>query len=206
MLNQLDTTAREKISRLLDAGDQNPLKAHLYEDADVHLQGRQTSESSYKHYVVETQPSGQQEIYPLRDYTERDLAGIASRPTFRFRWKCKRLLEQAEQVLAASANDLEFEHRATLLWAEVVMLAEYLGSTAEIDEVISALHNAYAQHVKRITPKPVIEALVLVFRRGAEYTRLPMRAVDDALDVLERAGVDLNFPVAFDKDDGRSVS
>lgn len=200
MPNQLDTIGSEKISRLLDIG-QNPLTTHLFEEAEAELQGRKRGESSYKHYIVETQPGGQQEIYPLRQYTEGDLTRIATRPTFRFRWKCKRLLEQVEQVLAIDANTLEFEHRATLLWADVATLSEYLGSAAEIDELISALHTAYAQHVKRVTPKRVVEGLASVFRLVSPYTRLPMKAVDEALDGLEKAGVDLNFPMAFAKSD-----
>lgn len=201
MQSQVDINPRESVNRLLDALGPNTVKTHLFEEADVELQGRRAADSSYQHYVVETQPGGQQEIYRLREYTEGDLSRIATRPTFRFRWKCKGLLEQANQVLAAPSESLEFEQGATLLWADIAALADYLGSTPEIDELISALHIAYAQHVKRVTPKSVVEALAFIFRSVDNYTKLPTKAVDEALDALEKVGVDLNFPMTFAKRD-----
>ena len=201
MQNQLDLTRRESVNRLLDALGQNAVKTHFFEDADVELQGRRPAESSYQHYVIETQPGGQQEIYRLREYTEGDLSRIATRPTFRFRWKCKRLLDQVKQLLAVSGESLEFEEGATLLWADIAALSDYLGSAPEIDELIAALHVAYAQYVKRVTPKSVVEALALVFRSVDRYTKIPTKAVDEALDALEEAGVDLNYPMTFAKAD-----
>ena len=198
MQSQAERLSKDNISRLLDARESNPLKDFLYGDAAESLGWGQTEESRYRHYVVETQPGGQREIYELREYREGEFASIASRPTFRFRWKCKRLLEQAEPLAALSdENRLEFEYRVTLLWADIASLSEHLGSAAEVDQLITALHVAYAQHIKRMTPKPVIEALVSLFRIVDRYTRLPVEAVDEALDGLEKAGVDLNYPMAF---------
>ena len=201
MPSQLEPFAKDNISQLLDAGGRNPLKDLFFKDADAQLLSRQTEESLYRLFVVETAPGGQQEIHELREYTEGELSRIATRPTFRFRWKCQRLLEQAERVAGFEADSLEFEHQATLLWAEIAALSEHLGNASEVDEVIAALHVAYAQHVKRVTPKPVVEALAAVFRLVIRYTRLPTQAVDGALDVLQQAGVDLNYPMAFAKAD-----
>jgi len=201
MTTQLEATSRDEIEKLLGAPGRNPLKDRLYEEADAQLPQARAAESYYQHYVVETQPGGQHEVHKLRGYTETDLAPYAARPTFRFRWRCERLLEQAEQALALDGETLEFEHRATLLWADVAALSEYLGSAPEVGELISALHVAYAQHIKRVTPRPVVEALAAVFRLVSQYTRLPTEAVDNALDALEDAGVDLNYPMAFAKSD-----
>jgi len=202
MTSQLRASPRNEIERLLDAPGGNPLKDLFYTDADAQLPQIRSRESSYEHFVVETQPGGQQEIHRLGEHAEAYLARYAARPTFRFRWRCKRLLEQAEQAMALNGESVEFEDRAIVLWAEVAALSEYLGGAPEVDELIAALHAAYAQHVKRLTPKPVVEALAAVFRLVDQYTtRLPTKAVDEALDALEQAGVDLNYPMAFAKSD-----
>jgi hypothetical protein len=201
MTTQLEVSPRDEIERLLGAPGRNPLKDLFREEADAQQPQPRAAESRYQHYVVETQPGGQQEVHKLREYAEADRARFAASPTFRFRWRCERLLEQAEQALALDGESMEFEHRATLLWAEVAGLSEYLGGAPEVDELIAALHVAYAQHVKRLTPKPVVEALAAVFRLVSQYTRLPTKAVDEALDALEQAGVDLNYPMAFAKSD-----
>ncbi len=202
MQSQAERLARDEVSRLLDARGRNPLKDFLYRDVAEHLGQSQTEESLFRHYVVETQPSGQREIYELGYYRESELRSIASRPTYRFRWKCKQLLKQAELLAGLyDTNRLEFEHQVTLLWADIVSLSEYLGSAPEVDQLIAGLHTAYALHTKRMTPRPVIEALAFLFQTVDRYTRLPTKAIDEALDALEKAGVDLNYPMAFGDSD-----
>src|SRR5204863_6437332 len=145
MQNQAERLPNDNISRLLDARGANPLKDFLYGDAAERLGRGQTEESRYRHYVVETQAGGQREIYELHEDRKGEFASIATRPTFRFRWKCKRLLEQAEPLVALyDENRLEFEHRVTLLWADIASLSEHVGSAPEVDQLIAALHVAYA--------------------------------------------------------------
>jgi hypothetical protein len=202
MSSQLETAPKSEIGELLDALNRNPLKDLLYREADAKLPQLRSAQSRYQHYVVESQAGGGKEIHRLREYSEAELAPYAAPPTFRFRWRCEQLLVQAQRALGLDGNSLEFEHRATLLWADVAALSEYLGSAPEVDALISALHAAYAQCVKHPTPKPVVEALAVTFRLVSRYTRLPIEAVDEALDALEQAGVDLNYPMAFAKSDG----
>jgi len=201
MTTQLGVSRRNEIEKLLGAPGPNLLKDLLHEEGEAQLPQGRVAESRHQHYVVETQPGGQHEVHKLREYTEAELARYAAQPAFRFRWRCERLLEQAEQALALDGESLEFEHRATLLWADVAALSEYLGSAPEVDELIAALHVAYAQHARQLTPKPVVEALAAVFRLVSQHIRLPTKAVDEALDALDQAGVDLNYPMGFAKSD-----
>lgn len=191
-----------QVSKLLESNESNPLIRLLQKDAEDQLPHLLRGETRYQHYVMETPVSGLPTLHPLRDYSEGELTAIAIQPTFRFRWRCERLLEQAQRLMTLEENSLEFEQEATLLWAKIAALSEHLGSTPEVDELISALHSAYAQHVQRLTPATVINALVSVLQIVSRYTRLSISAVDEALDALENGGIDLNYPMSFERADG----
>lgn len=201
MSTQTKQPLREQIDELLGAGSSNPLKDFFQDAAEMQLPSP-PPESNYQHYVVETMPGGRREIHRLTQYGERELFSQAARPTFRFRWKCEKLLKQAENVLAVESGSQHFEQQATLLWADIATLSQHLGLSSESDEIITALLVTCSQFVKRITPRPTVEALVEVFRLVSTHVTLPLATVDKALDVLEESGVDLNHPLTFGKANG----
>lgn len=195
----IDPQPRQQIDKLLGEDNPNPLKDFLYGAAESKLPSRPV-ESQYQLFVVETMPGGQREIHRVSNFGERQLAAQnVQRPTFRFRWKCEKLLKRAERIASLDSGSLDFEQQVTLLWSDVAALKEHLGASSEVNEIVSALLVTYSQFVKRVTPKTVVEALVVIFRMVATYIRLPETAIDTAFDALEDAGVDLNHPLAFGK-------
>jgi len=117
-----------------------------------------------------------------------------------------RLREDARQLHTKAAatlreeDDEGFDYQATLLLADVSKLAVHFGASEETDEIIAALDIARAQFFAR-TPRPVVEALGEVFSILLREGRLTTESVDEALDRLAAAGVDLNYPLRFAKDD-----
>ena len=197
MNSLIDAPRRRQIDKLLGEENPNPLKDFLYGAAESKLPSR-PEESQYQLFVVETMPGGQREIHRVSNYREPELvAQNAQPPTFRFRWKCARLLKRAESIAGLNSGNLDFEQQVTLLWSDVAALKEHLGASSEVNEIVSALLVTYSQFVKRVTPKAVVEALVMIFRLVATHIRLQESAIDTAFDALEDAGVDLNHPRVF---------
>ncbi len=203
MPNLLEITKTPSMEEMLDAEGRNPVKDFLVEETLRQIPAEKRTGQQFDHFVVRKATDGGLDIHPLKlgSYSEEELYGLASSPAIRFRRDVRRLQQEAAAVLSLTEGEVEFEHRATLLWSGVSKLSVHLGATPEIGEMVASLRVARAQFISRPTPRAVITALGEALAIAVRAARLTTGAVDDALDRLDDVGVDLNHPLAFDEAD-----
>lgn len=200
MPTQAEIPTGLRLEKMLDARQRNPLKEFLSTQAQrsVPAEARRTSE--FDHYLVQKRADGTNDAFRLDSYSEEELYGIAGSPILRFRRDVERLKQQVAAITGLEGNEIEVEHLATLLWADIGRLTGHLGASPQIDEIVANLRIARAQFVAQPTPLAVVEALSEVFAIVGRNAQLSTDAVDAALDRMEAAGIDLNFPLQFATD------
>lgn len=199
MPSQFDNPVAREIELLLDAEGRNSLKDFLISEAKPAAFSESFQQNRYDLFIVQNRQDGAHDTFKLNlgSYSEEELYGLAKSPSVRFRREAARLLEYAKRILALAQAEVEFEHQATLLWSDIGRLTGFLGTSDELNEVVANLRVARAQFVARPTPRVVVQALADVLGLLQQNAWLGTTCVDTVLDLLEKAGVDLNYPLQF---------
>ncbi|EDY15790.1 hypothetical protein CfE428DRAFT_6683 [Chthoniobacter flavus Ellin428] len=200
MPTQAEIPTGLRLEKMLDARQRNPLTEFLSTQAQRSVPAEALRTSKFDHYLVQKRADGTNDAFRLDSYSEEELYGIAGSPALRFRRDVERLKLQVAAIKELEGNEIEVEHLATLLWADIGRLTGHLGASPQIDEIVANLRVARAQFVAQPTPLAIVEALGEVFEIVVRNAQFSTDAVDEALDRMEAAGVDLNFPLQFAKD------
>ncbi len=197
----LSPVARQ-IERQLDSGEKNPLDDFLRQESQRQVEASGSIPSNYDIFAVRRNPQLGDEVFgPKRlhvgTYSEETLYGAAGSPVVRFRSAIQALKVRAEKVRSASPEEVEYGHQATLLWAEVGRLKEFLGTSPVISEIVAELRTARFQFLGKDTPPAVIHAIASASRLVAEAKRLDTALVDRIIEVLEDGGIDSLAPDAL---------
>lgn len=113
-----------------------------------------------------------------------------------FQGECVRLRRVCWEALKA-ANELErYGRQVKMLWRRVARLNRFLTRDAPdlVAEVVSALFVAYAQRTE-VTPVIVVQGLEKAFEAVEKAEGNEQEVADRAIDALEAAGIDMNFPL-----------
>jgi hypothetical protein len=107
------------------------------------------------------------------------------------------LRDSLDNVLIYKDNPEELEHQAILFWPSLSKLHPWLGKGPRESELITHFDILRAQFRLHPVTSEILTALREVLHKAATATCLTEDLVDECLDLLESAGADLRFPLAF---------
>ncbi len=194
----LSSTARQIETQFEQTGT-NPLQAYLRDETARQLEANALSPSDYDVYLVRrNQLAGDDVIGPkilhAGRYSEDILYGAAGSPMARFRSTISVLKTRAERTGSLGPDDVEYGHQASLLWAEVGRLKEFIGISPVISEIVAELRTARFQFLGKDTPPTAIQAVAAALRLIVEAKRLDTAVVDRVVAILEDGGIDSLAP------------
>lgn len=198
--HQISPAARQVESQL-EQKSLNLLQAFVKDETGRSLEARGLSLSEYDVYAIRRHKlAGDQIMGPIKfhvgNYSEEVLYGAAGSQMTRFRSALQALALRAESISLLDPEQTEYGHQATLFWAELGRLKEFLTASPVISEMVAELRTARFQFLGTDTPVATMRALSSALHLGAEAKRFDTPLVDQMVDLLEAGGVD---PLAPDR-------
>jgi hypothetical protein len=103
-------------------------------------------------------------------------------------------MPRVEKVKSLDPGQVEYAHQATLFWAEIGRLKEFIGTSPLISEIVAELRTARFQFLGKDTPPMTIRAMAVALRFVTEAKRLDAGLLDRVVAVLEEGGIDSLAP------------
>lgn len=125
------------------------------------------------------------------------LMGLSHRHSFIY--ALSELRDKLDAVLEYKDDPDELEYHAILFWPFIGRLRPWLGKGRRESELITHLDIVRAQFRTHPVTAEVMIAVRELLHRAATAPALTIELVDECLDLLEEAGVDLRFPLAFER-------
>ena len=127
------------------------------------------------------------------------LSTVPSRYTFTY--ALADLRDKLDDVLQYKDSPDDLEHHSILFWPSLADLHPWLGKGRREGELIAHFDILRAQFRLRPVSVEALTALRGALHLAATALTLTTDVVDQCLDILEDAGVDLRFPLSFSRPD-----
>ena len=108
----------------------------------------------------------------------------------RFRSAIQALALRAQSTSALDPGQNEYGHQASLFWAEVGELKEFLGLSPTVSEIVAEFRTARFQFLGIDTPAAAMEAVSIALKLVADAKQIDSELVDEMVEILEGGGVD----------------
>ena len=206
MSRQTISPTAARLENLLSQKSGNSLQDFSREVAHDFVLGKNLSPSDFSLFIVRNTKGVGDEIFgpkPLQvaKYTESELYGASGSSSARFRTALLACAARARQASGTGGEDVEYGHQATLLWAEVGRLKEFVGLTPDVSGMVAALRTARFQYLGKDTPPTAVKAIADAIGLVVEAARWDEALVDRFVDILELGGFDSFAPDALRPDD-----